>query len=768
MVARIGQSQLRFEDDALVRGVGSYTGDERIEGEVAMFVVRSPVAAGIIRNIDTEAARAAPGVIAIFTGKDAEADGLKGFLPRLRPPKPDGSEMFVPLATPLRPDRVRHVGDYVAIVVAETAHEAENAAELVELDIDPLPAVCDAAEAVAEGAPNVWDEVPGNIAFVGEQGDREKVEAGFAAAAHIVRHRLPITRVTAATMEPRGAVGWYDATTGIYNLRVGTQATHRMQGGIAESLDVDRSLVRVYSRQCGGSFGMRNNPFPEDVLLLWAARKTGRTIRWASTRTEAFLTDAHAREQFVDAELALDSEGRFLAMRLTMVASIGAYYGLLTTQPLFGNTGGLAGVYRTPAIHLTIKGVHTNTPVIGPYRGAGRPEATYVMERMADLAAAELGMDRVEIRRRNMIGPEEMPFKTGLTFTYDSGDFPTILDKTLAAADWPGFAARREASRRRGLLRGIGISNPIEVAGGPPNTPQPEFARLSVRSDGKFVVHLGSGDAGQGHTTTFRQIVGDRFGAEPEDIIFVAGDTGIIERGIGTFGSRTVGAGGTSLAIAGDEVIRAAKDDAADALEVSAEDLVFEDGAFTVAGTDRRIRLTDLAARRQGGYEAEHFGATDNATFPNGCHVCEVEIDPETGTVTVDRYTVVDDVGVVVNPLLVKGQIQGGVVQGLGQALGEQIVYDESGQLLSASFMDYTMPRADMMPSISVASHAVPTKVNRLGAKGAGEAGTVGALVASINAVCDALSPLGIRHFDMPATPHRIWQAIQEAGGAGR
>ena len=764
MALRIGQSQLRFEDDSLIRGAGSYVGDDRVEGEVAMAVVRSTVAAGIIRSLDTTAARAAPGVIAVFTGEDVEADGVKGFQPRLQPPAPGGGKMFVPAAPPLRTGRVRHVGDLIAIVVAETRALAEDAADLVEVDIESLPAVTTSAQAMAEGAPKVWDEVPGNIAFVAEQGDKAKVDEAFAKAAHVIEHSFPISRVSPVCMEPRGILARFDPT-GTYQVRVGTQATHRMATGIGPSLGVEEQAVRVVSRQCGGSFGMRNNPFAEEVLTCWAARRVGRPVRWTASRTESFMSDAHAREQVVDAALALDAEGHFLAMRVVSMPSVGAYFGIMSTQPLMGNTGGVAGVYRTPHIHMTVKAVHTNTQQVGPYRGAGRPEMTYVMERMADLAAAKLGIDRVEIRRRNMIGADQMPFKTGLVFTYDSGDFPTILDKTLKAADWAGFPARREAAKKSGRLRGIGIAFPIEIAGGPVGTPLPEYARLAIAKDGKFIAHLGSNDSGQGHLTTFKQILGDRFNVEPENIVLVTGDTGLVSKGIGTFGSRTMAAAGTALAVAGDKVLEQAKEDAAEALEADAADIAFENGDFVVAGTDRRISIVELAAKRDDGYAAEWMGSAEKPTFPNGCHVCEVEIDPQTGTTDVIRYTVVDDVGVMVNPLLVKGQIHGGIVQGLGQVFGEEVVYDENGQLLTASFMDYRMPRADTLPSFDVGSHSVPTTVNRLGVKGAGEAGTVGALAAGINAVVDALSPLGIRHIDMPATPLRVWQAIREAAG---
>jgi carbon-monoxide dehydrogenase large subunit len=764
MALRIGQSQLRYEDDTLIRGAGSYVADDPMEGEVAIAFVRSQVAAGAIKSLDVSAAMEAPGVLAVLTGEDAATDKLTGFTPRLKPPTPHGGDLFVPLSPPLRTGHVRHVGDLIAAVVAETRAQAEAAAELVYAEIDPLPAATTAAEAAAEGAPLVWDEVPGNIAFIGEQGDKAKVEAAFASAAHVVAQRFPITRVSPVCMEPRGIVARFDPANGTFTVRLGTQATHRMGQGISAALGLDPSAVRVISHQCGGSFGMRNNPFAEEVVTCYAAQKVGRPVRWNATRAESFMSDAHAREMVVDAELALDAEGHFLAMRVTSLPSVGAYYGIMSTQPLFGNLGGLAGVYKTPAIHVTVKGVHTNTQCIGPYRGAGRPEMTYVMERMADLAAKKLGLDRVEIRRRNMIEADQMPFKTGLVFTYDSGDFPTVMTKTLEAADWAGFPARREEARKRGKLRGIGISNPIEVAGGPANAPQPEFAELTITADGKYVAMLGSNDSGQGHITTFRQILGDRFDVEPEDISIVTGDTGIVPKGTGTFGSRTVGAAGTSLAVAGDQIIEEAKKDAANALEASPEDIVFERGTFTIAGTDRRITLTELAAKKPEGYSAEHNGATEAATFPNGCHICEVEIDPDTGVTDVVRYTVVDDVGVMVNPLLVKGQIHGGIVQGLGQVFGEEVVYDENGQLITASFMDYYMPHADAVPSFDIGGHGVPTKVNRLGVKGAGEAGTVGALAVGISAVADAL---GVDHIDMPATPERVWRAIRETRRAG-
>ena len=727
MLMRIGESQLRHEDDTLLRGAGLFTGDEFAEDELAMAVVRSPFGAGRIRSLDTEAARAVAGVVAVLTGDDVAADGLGSFVPRLQPPAPGGGKMVVTPSPPLTRDRVRFVGDPVAVVIAESPRQAAIAADLVALDVESEDAVVDPAAAFAPGAPKVWDEVAdGNVAFLVEQGDKEAVEAAFAGARHVIERRLAISRVAVVTMEPRTALAWFDEAEGRYHLRVGTQSAHRLREGLLPVLHAEADDIHVVTRQCGGSFGMRNNALAEYVLVLWAARRLARPVRWTSSRVEAFLSDPQGREQVADAALALDGDGHFLALRVSLVATLGAYFSPATTLPLLGNTGGLAGVYRTPAIQVTVRGMHMNTQSVAPYRGAGRPEATYIVERMIDLAAGELGLDRVEIRRRNMVTPDQMPFKTGLVFTYDSGDFPTVMDKTLEAADWAGFEQRRAEAGRRGRLRGIGISNPIEIAGGPPGKPFPEYARIEIDGGGRMVARIGSGDSGQGHVTSFRQILSERFGFDADDIEIVAGDTDEVEKATGTFGSRTMFIAGNALMVAADEIEREALSDAADALEAAGDDLVFESGGFAVAGTDRRISLAELAERRGRPYTADHMGSPDDATYPNGC--------------------------------------QGGVVQGLGQAFGEQVIYEPgTGQLLTASFMDYAMPRAADLPGLDVSSHAVPTTKNALGAKGAGEAGVVGALAAGINAVCDALGPLGISHIDMPATPQRIWRAIRDA-----
>jgi aerobic carbon-monoxide dehydrogenase large subunit len=763
---RIGQSQLRHEDDRLLRGAGRFTGDLAEEGAAAMVLVRSPVAAGTIRSLDVAAARAMPGVLAVLTGAEMAADGVGGLVPRLLHPGPDGGPMRVPSARPLATEAVHYVGEPVAAVIAETRAEAEDAAEAVELDIDERPAVVDPLAAAAPDAPRVWEDFPDNRCFRYEQGDCAAVEAALAGAAHVAEARLRVSRVTAAPLEPRSLIAAFDPATGRYRLDIGTQAPHRVAGDLAGPLGVEAGAIRVVAHDCGGSFGMKNGGYPEYLIALWSARRLGRPVRWQSSRLEAFQSDAHGRDQWADARLALDAEGRFLGLAVHVHAGLGAVLGAATPHPPTANVGGLAGVYTTPAIHVVVEGMFTNTQQTAPYRGAGRPEATYVIERMIDIAAAETGIDRVTLRRRNLIPPEAMPYRTGLVLTYDSGDFPAVLDRALAAADWDGFEARRAEARARGRLRGIGIANPIEIAGGPADRPLPEFARLELAPDGGARLLAGCFDTGQGHATAFRAILADRLGLDPLALETVTGDTDRVRRGTGTFGSRTMAAAGTAFWQAMDAVVETLRPEAAEALEVDPADLVFDHGAYSVAGTDRSVAFAEVLARHGAAVAAERFVAADDATFPNGCHVCEVEVDPETGGTEVVAYTVVDDVGTVINPLLVKGQIAGGVAQGLGQALMEDTAYqDGTGQILGATFMDYALPRATDLPGFAVESHPVPTAKNPLGVKGAGEAGTVGALAAVVSAVCDALAPAGVRHLDMPATPARVWAALQAASG---
>ena len=758
----IGQSQLRFEDDALITGRGRYMNDLAGKGEAAAVFVRSQTASGKIVSIDTSAADEMPGVVAIVTGADLKAAGVQPIQPRGRHPGPDGGEMRVPVFYPLAVDAVRYVGDPVAVVVAETKEAAQAAAEAVMVEIEERPVVIDPLEAVSPDAPLVWDEFPDNRCFTFEKGDKAGVAAAIASAHTVVRQRLRISRVAAAPIETRGAIASYDPAAGLYRLELGTQAPHRISGDVAPVLGVSPDKVHVVASDCGGSFGMKNAGYPEYPALLFAAKQTGRTIRWTADRLEAFQSDAHARDMWADAALALDADGKFLAFDVHVRANLGAYLGPATVHPPVANIGGIAGVYRTPKIHAQVDGVFTNTQQTAPYRGAGRPEATYIIERMVDLAAYETGIDRAELRRRNLVPKEEMPWSSGFIFTYDSGDFPGVLDKALEMADWTGFEARRAEARTRGKLRGIGIANPIEIAGGPAAKPNPEFARMEISPEGKVHIHVGSMDSGQGHGTVFRQIVADRLGLDTQAMEIITGDTHEVPQGTGTFGSRTLAAAGGAIWTAADTIVEKLKDRAAERLEADKADIVFEAGEYRIAGTDRAVSFAEVVAGESGPVSAENFVGNEGATFPNGCHICEVEIDPETGHVELAAYSVVDDVGRMVNPLLVKGQITGGVAQGLGQALMENAVYDPgSGQLLSATFMDYAMPHAHDMPGVEIAGFPVPTSQNPLGVKGAGEAGTVGALSAVISAVSDALYPFGIRHIDMPATPERVWRRLQ-------
>lgn len=756
---------IRDEDARLTTGGGRYTNDIHVANAAHMAIVRSPYASARILSIDTSDALAMPGVLAVFTGKDGRAAGFGIIEPAPRHKQPDGSDMFITPYDVLAEERVRFVGDVVAVVVADTAEQAEDAREAILVDYEELPAVTDVANAFEDGAPLVWDEAPGNVGYRFTAGNEDGAEQGFAAADHVTELTFRITRLTTCAMEPRAAIGEYDPASDRYTLNLGTQTTHTIRNYTAKQLGgIDKDKIRVVTHDVGGSFGMKNAPMPEYPLVLWMAKMVGRPVRWLASRNESFLGDPHARDNLTTAKLALDKDGHFLAMKVETLANMGAYFNRMTPQASTGNIGGLAGVYRTPAIHAVVYGMHTHTQPTTPYRGAGRPEATYAIERLIDIAAAEMGIDRAEIRRKNLIQPDEMPFKTGLTFTYDSGDFPAILEETLKAADWDGFEARRKDSAARGLLRGVGLVNPIELAGGPFGKPFAEFAEIRFDDNGNAKLLMGSQDCGQGFNSTFKLMTKQMLGLADDRLNVVTGDTDQVKNGVGTFGSRTMCTGGTALYRAAEEVKRKALEMASEELEVNAEDIVFEDGIFRVAGTDASIHLHELAAKAPQRLGAESMEAPENATFPNGCHVCEVEIDPETGRTDLVSYVVIDDVGTVVNPQLVKGQIHGGVAQGYGQAVGEEILFDEdSGQLITGSFMDYRMPRGGDLPSIEVRSHPVPTPVNPLGVKGAGEAGTVGALPAVINAIVHALEPYGVRHIEMPATPERIWQTIQQA-----
>lgn len=761
---KIGRSQLRIEDPRLLRGEASYASDRRHSGGLEMVILRSSVASARLVGLDVAAAEAMPGVVAILTGAQQAADGIGAVRPRLLHPGPDGGEMRIPDVFPLATDLLHYVGHPVAVVLAESRAMAEDAAEAIVVDHEDRASVVDPLAALEPDAPRVWPQYPDNRCFHVERGDGATVEAAMAGAAHVTRARLRISRVTAVALEPRAAMATYTAETG-YRLEIGTQTPHRVASDLAPVLGEPPGRIRVVSRETGGSFGMKNSGYVEYALAAWAARRTGRPVNWTATRLESFLADAHAREEWVDAALALDADGRFLALDVRMVAGLGACMGPATTHPSVANVAGLAGVYLTPAIRVTVEGVFTNCQQVAPYRGAGRPEATFVIERMIDLAAAETGRDRIALRRQNMIPAAQMPYRTPLGWIYDSGDFPAVMDRALAAADAEGFPARRAASEARGRLRGLGIANPIEIAGGPTARPHAEYVALRVAVQGNARLVVGSCDTGQGHATAFRQIVADRLGIDPAAIELVSGDTAEVPTGTGTFGSRSLAAVSTSLIAVMAQIVEALRPVAAGLLGATPKALRFEAAAFHAPGGGSVSFLEAQAAAVEASEAAANTGA-EGATFPNGCHLCEVEVDPETGAVQVVRYTVVDDVGTVVNPLLVKAQITGGVAQGLGQALSEEMIHDpEGGQVLTATLMDYAVPRAADLPGVDVLSHPVPTRANPLGVKGAGEAGTVGALAAGINAVADALASRGVRRFDMPATPSRVWQALHEARG---
>jgi carbon-monoxide dehydrogenase large subunit len=774
----IGQSVRRLEDPHLVQGLGRYSDDVRLPRQAFAVVVRSTHAHARIRGIDASAALKSPGVLAALTGADLAADGL-GDLPTDGSRKRrDGTPAFTTPRPALIRERVRHVGDPLAMVVAETPEQAADGAARVVVEYEPLPAVAGAAAASSPGAPTVWDEAPDNIAFVWEAGSRDAVARAFEQAAHVTRLDFVVTRVAAAPLEPRAAVGEFDRRSGRYTLYTGIQAPHGLRTLLAERIfRVPQSAVRVVTNDVGGSFGMRSGIYPELVLVLWAAKRLGRPVKWTSDRREGFVSDEHGRDNVSSAELALDANGKFLALRVALMVDIGAYLTPRSAGPATNNVGGVAGVYTTPAIHLTSTGVYTNTTPTGPYRGAGRPEATYAIERVIDVAARELRMDPVELRRRNLIPPSAMPFKTGLVFTYDCGDFGRVMELALASADHAGFEQRRAEARSRGKLLGLGIANPIEVAGGPYTGVNPDTAEMRVNPDGSVSLFAGSTSMGQGNETAFAQIVSDRLGLPPERIQVFWGDSDALGAGRGNGGSGAISVGGSAVLGATEKVIERGRRIAAHLMEAAPEDIKLLDGRFTVAGTDRGVTFASVAraayaprqlpAGLEPGFSETAVFVPPSVTFPNGCHVCEVEIDEQTGEARVIRYSVVDDVGRMINPMLVKGQIHGGIVQGLGQGLFEQLVYDSgTAQLVTGSFMDYTMPRADDLPLFTVDSHEVVTKVNPLGAKGVGEAGTVGALPALMNAVNDALAPLGVRHLDMPVTPERVWRAISSARDA--
>ena len=763
----VGQPVPRAEDPVLVQGQGRYADDFSRPGQAYAVMVRSHYAHGVIRAIDTEEARSMPGVLAVYTAADLAAGGIGPLPARQVMNNRDGTPMLQPARRVLATDKVRHVGEAIACVIAESVGAAKDAAELVQVDVDPLPAVTEPADADASDAPLLYDDIPGNVGLDFHFGDHDQVDAAFAAAAHVTRLQLRNNRIVVNPMEPRAALAEYNTEQQHWTLHVGCQGVFGFRNYIAQVLGVGRDKVRIVTDRVGGSFGMKQPNMPEYFCILHGARILGRPVKWTDERSGSFVSDTHGRDHDMTAELALDDDGNFLAVRLTGHGNLGATYGAPgpSTRNAQRNT---LGVYKTPLIEVNTKCVFTNTTPVGAYRGAGRPEANYYMERLVDTAAREMRIDQLELRRRNHIPSDAMPYKSPNGTTYDSGEFTNLFDKAVALADWDNFSKRKEESRARGRLRGRGISDYLELTG-PPGR---EMGGLRFEPDGDVTIVTGTLDYGQGHWSPFAQVLAARLGIPFQRIRLLQGDSDELIAGGGTGGSKSMIVSGNAIVGAADKVIERGKQIAAHVLEAATADIEFRSGRFVIAGTDRSVDLLDLAAQLNTGLTlppelpqtldvADIYDGPPSA-FPNGCHIAEVEVDPETGIVDVVKYTFVNDFGLVINPLLVDGQAHGGIVQGIGQALLERTVYDDDGQLLTGSYIDYAMPRAEDAPFFVHEFHSVPATTNPLGAKGCGEAGCAGALPSVMNALVDALSELGIRHIDMPATPERVWRAIHE------
>ena len=762
----LAQPVRRVEDPRLLLGGGRYTDDIVLPGELVAVVLRSPHACARITALDTAAAEKAPGVHGVYTSKDLKADGIGG-LPCAIPLKNrDGTPRADVPHPVLAEDMVRHVGDPVAFVVAETHQAARDAAELIGVEYDILPSCTDLATALDAGSAQVWPQASNNTCFDWEAGDKAKTEALFAQAHHITKLTVVNNRVVVNSMEARAAIATYDGDR--WTLYTNTQGGWAHKDLLGKAIfKVSPDKFRIITPDVGGGFGMKLFVYAEQVLACYAARKLGRPIKWTSERSEAFLSDTHGRDNITQGEIALDKDGKFLAIRTRNVANMGAYFSTFAPFiPTGAGTKVLASVYGFQAAYANVIGAFTNTTPVDAYRGAGRPESNYLVERLIDHAAAEFGVDRIELRRRNMVPPSAMPYTTAMNQVYDSGDFQRVLDAALAKMDWAGFEGRRAASERQGKKRGIGMAYYLEATGGSDS----ERAEIRFADDGFVDVYVGTQSTGQGHETAYVMLTADRLGIDGDKIRVKQGDTDTIPTGGGTGGARSLYSEGQAILVTADSVIEKGKRAASEALEAAVADIVFEGGRFSIAGTDRGMDILELAAtQRKRGGDATQLDAAEVAkialhTFPNGCHMAEVEIDSDTGMIAVQRYIVCDDVGKAVNPMIVRGQVHGGVAQGFGQAVLEHTAYDpSSGQLLSGSFMDYALPRASDLPDIEVDLIEVPCKNNPLGVKGAGEAGAVGSPPAVINAIVDALRGAGVKTIDMPATPERVWKALHAA-----
>jgi aerobic carbon-monoxide dehydrogenase large subunit len=766
----IGQPVTRKEDVRFLTGRGRYVADIDLVRQAHAVFVFCPHAHARIRAIDKGAAERMPGVFAVLTGEDWAADGLGTLDPEVMAEDMGGPAGFRTKRPPLALDRVRYIGDRVAVVIAATEAEARDAAELVLIDYEVLPAVVRAEDALRPGAPLVHDGAANNVSFTMRMGNAEAADAAFARAHHVTRLELHNNRLTAVTMEPRGCIGDYDPGTRRWTLYSSTQNVHGVRQILAHQiLHAPESRIRVVARDVGGGFGMKGNVYPEEAVVLWAAGRIGRPVKWIPTRSEALLGDNQGRDQDVTAELALDADGKFLALRWTGSHNVGAYIEGAGAIPILFSLKLASTVYDIPAVAVTSSLVFTNTAPTVPYRGAGRPEAVYIMERLVDRAAREMRLDPAELRKKNLIRPDAYPYETRTGWIYDTGNYAAALAKCQVLADWDRYAARRAQSEAAGKLRGRSITYYVDNTG--------VFnERMELRFDpsGELTIVAGTLSHGQGHETSYAQMVADWLGVPPDKIHLAQADTDEVAIGRGTYASRSMMIGGSALRAAADEVIERGKRFAAHFMEADAADIAFADGEFTIAGTDRAMPIEQIAqmsfipvglpSELGVGLQGAGGFSPDVPTFPNGCHICEVEIDRETGEAALDRYTVVDDIGTVINPLLARGQIQGGVAQGAGQALSEDVVYDEgSGQLLTGTLLDYAIPRADTLPRVTVDFSPVPSTTNPLGAKGVGEGGTVAATPTVMNAILDALAPLGVTDVAMPATPERIWQAIGEA-----